>query len=128
VVIITHLMDEAQELCDHIAILDQGKVKITGSPDELRSMLHLKEYIKLYTVPGHKKNYEALEAFLLEHKLAEKVEMLATSVKIIGLEKNVMDKVVGHLNRTGERVIDVERFSPGMEDVFIKATAGGREK
>jgi ABC-2 type transport system ATP-binding protein len=128
VIIITHLMDEAQELCDQVAILDRGMVKATGSPEGLRTLLRLKEVVKLYTVPGHKKNYEALERFLLEHKLAEKTEILSSSVKIIGLEKNVMDKVVNHLNRSGERVIDVERFSPGMEEVFMKATAGGREK
>lgn len=128
VVIITHLMDEAQELCDTVAILDKGRIKLTGSPKSLRDMLRLKEYVRLHTVPGHKKNYEELEKFLASHKLAEKVEVLTSSVKIIGLEKNVLDKVIAYLNRTGERIIDIERFEPGMEDVFIKATAGGREK
>lgn len=128
VLIITHLMDEAQELCDCVAILDRGTIRASGSPEALRASLRMKEFVKLFTIPGHKKNYEALDKFLLEHKLAEKTEILASSIKIIGLQKNVMDKVVGHLNRLGERVIDVERSSPDMADVFMKATAGGREK
>lgn len=35
VVLTTHYMDEAYELCDDIAIMDQGRIIASGSPDEL---------------------------------------------------------------------------------------------
>lgn len=35
VVITTHYMDEAEELCDRVAIVDSGQIVISGSPDEL---------------------------------------------------------------------------------------------
>jgi ABC-2 type transport system ATP-binding protein len=35
----THNLSEAEQLCNRIAILDEGKIKITGSPQELKSGL-----------------------------------------------------------------------------------------
>ncbi|MFC7640103.1 ABC transporter ATP-binding protein [Streptosporangium lutulentum] len=35
VVLVTHFMDEAEALCDRIAIIDRGRVVAEGSPDEL---------------------------------------------------------------------------------------------
>ena len=37
VLLSTHLMSEAELLCDRIAIIDRGKIKTEGSPDELRA-------------------------------------------------------------------------------------------
>ena len=37
--ITTHHMDEAEALCDQIAIIDQGKIIVQGSTDELKSSL-----------------------------------------------------------------------------------------
>lgn len=35
----THYMDEAEELCDRVAILDRGRIVCTGTPDELRDTI-----------------------------------------------------------------------------------------
>jgi len=35
----THNLDEAEELCDRVAIFDEGKINVVGSPDELKSNL-----------------------------------------------------------------------------------------
>jgi len=35
----THQLDEAEELCDRVAILDEGKIKANGSPLELKAGL-----------------------------------------------------------------------------------------
>jgi sodium transport system ATP-binding protein len=37
VLLSTHLMSEAEQLCDRIAIIDQGRIKTEGSPDDLRA-------------------------------------------------------------------------------------------
>jgi len=36
VLLVTHFMDEAERLCDRVAIFDRGRVVATGTPDELR--------------------------------------------------------------------------------------------
>src|SRR5438105_8073929 len=35
----THYMEEADKLCDNISIIDHGKIKVTGSPNNLKSSL-----------------------------------------------------------------------------------------
>jgi ABC-2 type transport system ATP-binding protein len=122
IVIITHLMEEAQILCDTIAILDKGVFVAVGTSNQLMNKLNMKEYVRIKTVPGNKRNYKKLEKFLLSKKFVEKVEMLSNSVKLIGIEKDIMDRILRYLERTGERVLDIEHHVPTMEDVFIKAT------
>ena len=39
IVLTTHYMDEAEELCDRVAIMDSGKIIATGSPHELVQQL-----------------------------------------------------------------------------------------
>ena len=41
VILTTHYMEEAQYLCDEVAIMDQGKIIVQGSPKEL-----IKEHCK----------------------------------------------------------------------------------
>lgn len=36
IVLVTHFMPEAEKLCDRIAVIDGGRVLVTGSPEELR--------------------------------------------------------------------------------------------
>jgi ABC-2 type transport system ATP-binding protein len=38
VLLVTHFMDEAERLCDRVAIFDAGRVVATGTPDELRTI------------------------------------------------------------------------------------------
>jgi ABC-2 type transport system ATP-binding protein len=128
VVIITHLMEEAEQLCDRIAILDRGKFVVAGTSSQLLKKLRMKAYVKIKTVPALKRNYKKLEKFLIKRKLAEKVESLKNSVKVIGVEKNSMDRILRYLERLGERVLEIDHHKPDMEEVFIKATRKGREK
>ncbi len=39
VILTTHYLEEADSLCDHIAIVDKGKIVATGTPEELKSSL-----------------------------------------------------------------------------------------
>ncbi len=38
VLLVTHFMDEAERLCDRVAIFDAGRIVATGTPDELRTL------------------------------------------------------------------------------------------
>jgi ABC-2 type transport system ATP-binding protein len=51
VVLTTHYMDEAQQLCDHIAVIDHGKVIALGTPAELIRSLGAEHFIDLDVEP-----------------------------------------------------------------------------
>jgi len=43
----THYMEEAEDACDRVAIVDHGKIVVQGSPDELKAMLPATESIEV---------------------------------------------------------------------------------
>lgn len=120
IVLTTHYMEEADVLCDRIAIIDHGKIKVSGSPDELKNSLEgdvlsiecdntkeLSEIIKkLENIKG---------VTVLDGKLNVTVkDGEATIPRIMDLakEKNV-------------RISSIGIRKPTLNDVFIKYT--GRE-
>lgn len=63
----THQLDEAEELCDTIAILDGGRIKASGSPDELKAGLSegntLGDVFSFYTGKSSLDDYSAPSPF-----------------------------------------------------------------
>ena len=52
VLLTTHYMDEAERLCDRVAIVDHGKVIALGTPAELISSLHAANVIEFASRAG----------------------------------------------------------------------------
>ena len=47
VVLTTHYMEEADELCDRVAIIDHGKILVSGTPEELKSSVGAQRVFQL---------------------------------------------------------------------------------
>ena len=60
VILTTHYMEEAEELCDRIAIIDEGKLIKIGTPDELISKYHVKNLEEVFLKLTGKKLREAV--------------------------------------------------------------------
>jgi ABC-2 type transport system ATP-binding protein len=52
VLLTTHYLDEAEQLCDRIAIIDRGRVIATGAPRELIARSSVSQSVTLVTEPG----------------------------------------------------------------------------
>ena len=52
VLLTTHYLDEAEQLCDRIAIIDRGRVIATGAPRELIAQSSVSQSVTLVTEPG----------------------------------------------------------------------------
>ena len=52
VLLTTHYLDEAEQLCDRIAIIDRGRVIATGAPRELIAQSSASQSVTLVTEPG----------------------------------------------------------------------------
>jgi ABC-2 type transport system ATP-binding protein len=108
----THYMDEA-EVCNKIAIIDNGKIIAAGSPDELKKTVG-GDVIYIRTLDNEKAKLEIEKTFNV--KVSEKGdELFLTSLK--------GDACIPEIIRTiGETVQSVRLQRPTLNDVFLKMT------
>ena len=126
VVLTTHAMDEAEQLCDAIAIIDRGRLVASGTPAELTAAVDADE-IRFSVRPGTRLDRVALGAALggsadtvVEHRPGEYVvRAAATPARVAALTAWFRDHDVtlGELG-TGRRT---------LEEVFLRLTSDGRQ-
>jgi ABC-2 type transport system ATP-binding protein len=116
-ILTTHHMEEAELLCDRVAIIDKGKILAIGSIPELKSKLESEHAIEIEL------EKEVDLAFLKEEGLIDDLEVLGLKVKIFtSNKKEVVTKLMA---KHGAEVSSINFHEPSLEDLFIKLT--GRE-
>lgn len=117
VLLTTHYMDEADKLCDKIAIFNQGQIVTTDSPKNLKRELKA-DTITLKVDDANKfcKYAEHLDfikdIFVVDDEIKLMVER----------GENLITSVVNFAEKNGIEVKSVELEHPNLEDVFIKYT------
>jgi len=119
VLLTTHYMEEADNLCNRVAIVDHGKVLVLGPPAELRRSLGAETVITLHLADsaGLVPALESLPGVLRVEPATEGLRVLAASGA--GLVPQVVEVALGH------GLADVAVTEPTLETVFISLT--GRE-
>jgi len=108
----THYMEEA-EVCDRIAIIDNGKIIAVGTPDELKKAVGGEVvYIRTTDNANAKKEIERLFSLNVSEKNGE-----------LYLSCEMGDTCIPEIIRTiGERVLSVRVQRPTLNDVFLQLT------
>jgi len=117
IVMTTHYIEEAERLCDRVAIVDHGKVVALGTPRELKA---------------HSGGTTRIEVRLAKPELdgaLKKLEGIADARELDGAyvihshrpPKTIVD-LVKHLEAEGNELVSLEIASPSLEDVFIELT------
>jgi ABC-2 type transport system ATP-binding protein len=105
----SHLLDELQQLCDYLVVINQGKLIWQGSMDEISGG----NTIYVYTVSPVSKAMK-----LIQQRYA--VKALSDNQ----LQVEISDEEVGNLNKqlidNGIQVMSVEKKQKRLEDVFIE--------
>lgn len=117
----THYMEEVEEICSKIIIIDHGKVVTNGSKDEVKSVLSTSRKIT-FTADGNIDAENICPAVLsiegVKECEAEGSKLICTCSK----DKNVIGDILGVFTRAGVYVIDINSESPSLEDVFLSVT------
>jgi ABC-2 type transport system ATP-binding protein len=111
----THYLDEADSLCDRIAIIDHGVIKVTGPPAELKAA-YGGEIITLTLTKGA----EDLTQFFAELEGVSEVtrDGQAYRIKLPNTEKALPAIVSGVLQR-GAEVETISFSKPNLDQVFL---------
>jgi ABC-2 type transport system ATP-binding protein len=121
VIYTTHYMEEAQELCDRIAIVDHGKLLAIGTLEELRRLVGEKDLVRL---TGH---FDTAATRALE--TLDGIEVLTVAadsmtIAAIGASRK-LPAIFGALASTGADIRETTLSVPSLESLFITLT--GRE-
>jgi len=122
ILLTTHYMAEAEELCDRIAIIDHGKIIALDTPEGLKRLVRGEE-----TVEIRARDIRPEKILEAPFRMAIVGDDPSTGIAKIRAQVDEEDlpKLVEWLVKAGAKVLSVERKEPTLEDVFIKLTGRG---
>ncbi|QAA75790.1 MAG: Efflux ABC transporter, ATP-binding protein [Candidatus Bipolaricaulis sibiricus] len=126
VLLTTHYMAEADELCDRIAIIDQGKIIALDSPAALREGLGAKEVIRI-EIQGEPNGLgDALRALASVESVAVRPSTNGVGTcelqVITSSSRRSIGPIIEAVRAAGHEVVHLQVVQPTLEDVFISLT------
>ena len=120
----THYMAEADEMCDRLAIIDSGKLLVCDTPANLKRSLQTEAVFNLKVAPlGAKpKDGDLLEAVPGVSRVNVADVNGHTELALTLRAEDALPEVLAYLTRRGSSLIALEKREPTLEDVFIKVT------
>jgi ABC-2 type transport system ATP-binding protein len=112
----THLMDEAERLCDRVAIIDRGRIIDIDSPAALVRR-HCPERTVIVTT-----SQQSADALFRQLPVVTAVERRNGDVLIQGRGDDFVTNVIQCLAVHAIPVTDLRTESPTLEDVFLRVT------
>jgi lipooligosaccharide transport system ATP-binding protein len=111
-IVTTHYMDEAEQLCDRLVVMDGGLIVAEGSPAELIARYSTREVLELRLAPGSPVPADAA-------RLAERVEVLPDRLLLYTADG---EHLQAELARSGLHPLSALVRRSSLEDVFLRLT------
>jgi len=112
----THYMEEAEYLCDRVAIIDNGKIIALDSPEKLISKYGSTNQIIFET------SYKHIDFLKTTVKGVLKITRSNNYVIIHGKGKKILSDVVNNLEKSNIKYNNLKTKNPNLEDVFLSLT------
>ncbi|WP_091673732.1 ABC transporter ATP-binding protein [Amycolatopsis marina] len=113
-IITTHYMDEAEQLCDRLVVMDGGRIAAEGSPSELIRRYSTREVLELRFAPG-----EQAGVADSVRNLADRIEVLPDRILLYTAEG---ESALEQVHARGLRPVSSLVRRSTLEDVFLKLT------
>lgn len=119
ILLTTHYMAEAEELCDYIYFLKKGKIIISGTKDEVFDKLKLSPEIHITLAPQFQWNSMEIKRLrdlfpALEYRKEENLTLIKFS-----LLKYKVQSVIKTIYESNIDIIEIKHTEPSLEDVVL---------
>jgi ABC-2 type transport system ATP-binding protein len=115
----THYIDEADQLCDRVAIIRQGKIVVEGSPGKLKSSLQGEHVVEV----AFDKDASNLESLLRSRSDVRGVAKRGDKYEIHTSDANITIGELAQFARSnGLKIVSLDTKEPSLEDVFVRHT------
>lgn len=125
IILSSHILSEVSAVCDHIMIISKGKLAASGSPQELKDMMHTRAELEV-VVLGSKEIVEevlhktgGIESYKIED--AEEMGTVRIHVETSG-DKDIRGELSLALSRENVAILSMNRIEKSLEDIFLELT------
>jgi len=132
VLLTTHYMAEADELCDRIAIVDHGRILALGTPEELKKRVQRESVfrIELDRLDGGVGALRRLPgvvnaALAVGDQATTADDRQTVEVNLALVDDAALGDVVGALGGLGAHILALRKSEPSLEDVFVELVGRG---
>jgi ABC-2 type transport system ATP-binding protein len=130
ILLTTHYMAEADELCERIAIVDHGRILALGTPDELKRRVQRESVFRIEVdrLDGGPASLRRLPGVLSAAAAAAQDdgrERQTIEVNLTLAEDSVLSTVVSALAERGSHLLALRKSEPSLEDVFVELVGRG---
>ena len=116
VILVTHFMDEAERLCDHVALIDHGSIRALDTPEAIAERAGGRRVRFVPSAPVDDLTLRAIPG-------VEEIERKDKYVTITGTG-DLATAILAALEKVGVRVSELEARSGNLDDAFVKLTRG----
>jgi ABC-2 type transport system ATP-binding protein len=119
ILLTTHYMDEAERLCDRVAIVDHGRMIALGTPSELISALNAEHVLE----------FALADSSVIDEQALRRIEGVRSANRRNGTYRiqvtelhRVMPALLNELRQHGAQLAELRTHSATLEDVFVSLT------
>jgi ABC-2 type transport system ATP-binding protein len=115
----THQMEEANQMCDRVAIINRGRIACVDAPERLRQAIEEVRSVEVSFEGGREELLQelgTLDGVIELRKDGDKLRLFTSDLGAL------IPLVVDAARRHGARLVSLNTLAPSLEDVFVKVT------
>jgi ABC-2 type transport system ATP-binding protein len=128
VLLTTHYMAEADEMCHRVGIIDHGRILACDTPQRLKAKLASRPSWKIEIMP-HLPSLDMVKNITGVVGVSEtsNIETGVSTLKLVLEDESVMSDLLSKMRENGSKVLNMGKAEPTLEDVYISLVGKGME-